>query len=43
MRAAHPAMVRAANDILSNQRSAELDSYCAAPSELLSFFPGPAL
>ena len=43
MRAAHPAMVRAANDILANQRSVELDGYCAGTAELLSLFPGPAL
>jgi len=43
MRAAYPAMVKAAGDILANQRSAELDSYCAGTAELLSLFPGPSL
>lgn len=39
LRAAYPAMLRAARDILANQRAAELDGYCSSIAELLNLFP----
>lgn len=41
LRASYAAMIRAATDILTHQRSAEINAYSADPSELLGLVPEP--
>jgi hypothetical protein len=41
LRAAYPAMQRAARDILTHRKAGPLNEYCASSHDLLSLFPEP--
>jgi 2-methylisocitrate lyase-like PEP mutase family enzyme len=41
LRAAYPAMQRAARDILTHRKAGPLNEYCVSSHDLLSLFPEP--